>query len=239
MPVNIQVRINTENAAFEECEGGEAARIFRRFADEIDGRTFDPDDDEAIVLSPFIISSEKEEGWSANDTLSATRTKQALKDVPVNIDAITSDFMEDLGLFTTDDVANYVANAWAPPTMENDNQSGAIAFRGHELLGARHPVTQPLLDVGQRLRGLLPQVVELGVVLCLQRRCLRAPDLLLVLPSLLVSLLQLAKLLPMLLSLGSQCREPRVALLHTSVFCRTHFRCALPQLGLEIGNLPA
>jgi len=27
-------------------------------------------------------------------------------------------------------VANYVANAWAPPTMENDNQSGAIAFRG-------------------------------------------------------------------------------------------------------------
>jgi len=86
--------------------------------------------DETITLSPFVISTERETGWSANDTLSATRTKQALKDVPVNIDAITSDFMEDLGLFTADEVANYVANAWAPPTMENDNQSGAIAFRG-------------------------------------------------------------------------------------------------------------
>lgn len=86
--------------------------------------------DETITLSPFVISTERETGWSANDTLSATRTKQALKDVPVNIDAITADFMEDLGLFTADEVANYVANAWAPPTMENDNQSGAIAFRG-------------------------------------------------------------------------------------------------------------
>lgn len=86
--------------------------------------------DGTVTLSPFIISTERETGWSANDTLSATRTKQALKDVPVSIDAITADFMEDLGLFSADEVANYVANAWAPPTMENDNQSGAIAFRG-------------------------------------------------------------------------------------------------------------
>jgi len=53
-----------------------------------------------------------------------------LKDVPVNIDAITADFMEDLGLNTADEVANFIANAYAPPTLENDNQSGAIAFRG-------------------------------------------------------------------------------------------------------------
>lgn len=86
--------------------------------------------DEAVTLSPFIITTERDVGWSANDTLSATRTKQALKDVPVNIDAITADFMEDLGLFNVDEIANYVANAYAPPTMENDSQSGAIAFRG-------------------------------------------------------------------------------------------------------------
>ncbi len=86
--------------------------------------------DDTVTLSPFIISTERETGWSANDTLSATRTKQALKDVPVSIDAITADFMEDLGLYTADEVSNYVANAFAPPTMENDNQSGAIAFRG-------------------------------------------------------------------------------------------------------------
>lgn len=83
-----------------------------------------------VSLSPFVISSERETGWSANDTLSATRTKQALKDVPVNIDAITSDFMEDLGLFTADETAAFVANVYAAPTMENDNQQGNFAFRG-------------------------------------------------------------------------------------------------------------
>ena len=89
-----------------------------------------PDDKETVTLSPFVVMTEMEAGWSANDTLSATRTKQALKDVPVNIDAITADFMEDLGLFNSDEVANYVAGAYAPPTMENDSQSGSVSFRG-------------------------------------------------------------------------------------------------------------
>jgi outer membrane receptor protein involved in Fe transport len=85
---------------------------------------------EAVTLSPFIIATERETGWSANDTLSATRTKQALKDVPIAIDAITADFMEDLGLFTADQVANFVSNVYAAPLMENDNQQGGFAFRG-------------------------------------------------------------------------------------------------------------
>ena len=86
--------------------------------------------EDPVALSPFIISTERETGWSANDTLTATRTKQALKDVPVNIDAITADFMSDLGLFSADEVANFVANVYAAPVMENDNQGGNFAFRG-------------------------------------------------------------------------------------------------------------
>jgi outer membrane receptor protein involved in Fe transport len=89
-----------------------------------------PAADETVQLSPFIISTERETGWSANDTLSATRTKQALKDVPVNIDAITADFIEDLGLNTADEVTRFVANVYAAPTMENDNQTDNFSFRG-------------------------------------------------------------------------------------------------------------
>lgn len=86
--------------------------------------------DEPVELSPFIIATERDTGWSANDTLSANRTKQALKDVPVNIDAITRDFMEDLGLDSADDVALFVANVYALPIMENDNHKGNFSFRG-------------------------------------------------------------------------------------------------------------
>ena len=89
-----------------------------------------PARDEPVELSPFIIATERDTGWSANDTLSANRTKQALKDVPVNIDAITRDFMEDLGLDSADDVALFVANVYALPIMENDNHKGNFSFRG-------------------------------------------------------------------------------------------------------------
>ncbi len=85
---------------------------------------------DVIELSPFVIATERETGWSANETLSATRTKQALKDVPVNIDAITADFMEDLGLFTADEVASFVANVYAAPPMEDKNLDGDFSFRG-------------------------------------------------------------------------------------------------------------
>ncbi|MBM3866808.1 MAG: Plug domain-containing protein, partial [Verrucomicrobia bacterium] len=90
-----------------------------------------PTSGEGVVqLSPFILATERDTGWSANETLSATRTKQALKDVPVNIDAITADFIEDLGLNTADEVALFVANVYAAPTMENDNQQDNFSFRG-------------------------------------------------------------------------------------------------------------
>ncbi len=91
--------------------------------------TTKPATEETITLSPFVVA-EGESGWSANSTLSATRTRQELKDVPVNIDAITSDFMEDLGLFTADEVTKFVANVYAAPPMENDAGSDNFSFRG-------------------------------------------------------------------------------------------------------------
>jgi len=48
----------------------------------------------------------------------------------VNIDAITADFMEDLGLFTADEVASFVANVYAAPPMEDKNLDGDFSFRG-------------------------------------------------------------------------------------------------------------
>ena len=89
-----------------------------------------PGAEELITLSPFVVDVERESGWSANSTLSATRTRQELKDVPVNIDAITTDFMEDLGLFSADEVTKFVANVYAAPAMENDAGSDNFSFRG-------------------------------------------------------------------------------------------------------------
>jgi hypothetical protein len=85
-------------------------------------------EDEIIELSPFVISADK--GWAATDTLSANRTKQALKDVPIAIDAVTADFIEDLGLGTADEVFKFIAGVHSPDIMENDNQQDSLSFRG-------------------------------------------------------------------------------------------------------------
>jgi hypothetical protein len=87
----------------------------------------DPGED-VINLSPFVVSADK--GWSANDTLSANRTRQALKEVPVAIDAITTDFFQDLGLGTVDEALSFVAGVYSPRNLENDGQQDALAFRG-------------------------------------------------------------------------------------------------------------
>jgi hypothetical protein len=86
------------------------------------------EDEEVVQLSVFVV--EAEDGWAATNTLSATRTKQALKDVPVNIDAITADFMEDLSIGRADEVVSFIAGVFVAPLMENDNQQDNLAFRG-------------------------------------------------------------------------------------------------------------
>jgi outer membrane receptor protein involved in Fe transport len=91
-------------------------------------RAEDVNSDEVVELSPFVVTAER--GWSANSTLSATRTRQALKDVPVNIDSITTDFMDDLGLFTADEATKFVANVYAAPNIENPTGTDNFSFRG-------------------------------------------------------------------------------------------------------------
>lgn len=87
-----------------------------------------PSENDIVEMSPFTVSADS--GWSANQTLSANRIKQELKEVPIAIDAITADFTQDLGLGTVDEVFKFVAGAYAPPNIENDGQQDAISFRG-------------------------------------------------------------------------------------------------------------
>ena len=50
--------------------------------------------------------------------------------LPIDPDAITADFTEDLGLFSADEVTKFVANVYAAPAMENDAGSDNFSFRG-------------------------------------------------------------------------------------------------------------
>src|SRR5918993_523754 len=61
-----------------------------------------PAADEALVLSPFTVRSESDVGYYASNAISATRINVPLLDLPMSINVITSEFMQDIAAFSLD-----------------------------------------------------------------------------------------------------------------------------------------
>ena len=67
--------------------------------------------DELVVeLSPFVISEASETGWVATETLAGSRLRTNFKDVPNQLETLTKDFMDDLGVSNIDQALIYTAN---------------------------------------------------------------------------------------------------------------------------------
>ena len=54
---------------------------------------------EPVVLSPFEVTTHKNVGYLANDTLAGSRLRTNLADVPNAISVFTPEFMADLNAF--------------------------------------------------------------------------------------------------------------------------------------------
>src|SRR5215204_348710 len=69
-----------------------------------------PATDAVVELSPFVISESSETGWIATETLAGSRLRTNFKDIPNQIETLTLDFMQDLGVTTIDQALIYSAN---------------------------------------------------------------------------------------------------------------------------------
>ena len=56
-----------------------------------------PDKDEVVHLSPFEVRSGTNEGYIASETMSGSRVKTKIFDVPASVSVITRDLMDDMG----------------------------------------------------------------------------------------------------------------------------------------------
>lgn len=65
---------------------------------------------EAVVLSPFEVSSGSDEGYAARETLAGTRFKSELKDVPSQVSVMTKEFLQDIASVTMEDAYRYSIN---------------------------------------------------------------------------------------------------------------------------------
>lgn len=68
-------------------------------------------DESPIVLSPFEVTSQKDTGYQASETLAGTRIRTDLKDVGGALSVYTKDFMKDIGATDIGTLLQYTTNA--------------------------------------------------------------------------------------------------------------------------------
>ncbi len=73
---------------------------------------------ETVELSPFVVNTSNDDGWLAGNSLLANRTNQTLKDSPVTVEALTKEFLLDVGAFDDLSAGQWVANVSV--TFENE-----------------------------------------------------------------------------------------------------------------------
>ncbi len=66
------------------------------------------DEEDILYLSPFVVQTETDAGYLVGNTLGATRTNVALKDLPFQINVITSELIEDTASYNVDYAIDYL-----------------------------------------------------------------------------------------------------------------------------------
>ena len=67
----------------------------------------EPEDDEIIELSPFTVVEDDQGGYRASNTISGTKINTALRDLPLSLEVITEDFIDDIGAFDLQESLRY------------------------------------------------------------------------------------------------------------------------------------
>jgi outer membrane receptor protein involved in Fe transport len=62
-----------------------------------------PPDNTVVELSPFTVNAAADRGYGASETMTGSRTKNLIIDLPYSVNVMTSEFMTDFGLFDLGD----------------------------------------------------------------------------------------------------------------------------------------
>lgn len=81
-------------------------------------------DDETIILSPFVVRTESEEGYYSPEAVGATRTRTALIDLPINLTVFNENFINDIGARDLADIVSFASGVSAAPTNASDTAGG-------------------------------------------------------------------------------------------------------------------
>lgn len=67
------------------------------------------EEDEPVMLSPFVVDASQDKGYRATATLAGSRINTNLKDVAGSVTVVTKEFITDLGAADVNDIVSYIA----------------------------------------------------------------------------------------------------------------------------------
>lgn len=115
--------------------------------------TTDEEEENVYELSPFEVSTEGDRGYYASNSISGSRINIALQDVPMPIEVITSEFIEDTGSVDLRESLRYSAGV----ILDSQNDAGAdlsgVPGGVHNGSGATANIT----DTTIKLRGFVTE----------------------------------------------------------------------------------
>ena len=108
-----------------------------------------PQPEQVVVLSPFVVNSEKDTGYQATSTLAGSRLNTSLKDLGASISIYTKDYLDDLGATSSTDLLIYATGMEAGGS--GGNFSGESSAGTATVIG---PESRTNPQTSSRTRGL-------------------------------------------------------------------------------------
>jgi outer membrane receptor for ferric coprogen and ferric-rhodotorulic acid len=113
-------------------------------------------DDETVVLSPFKVVTDKDNGYGATNAISGSRVNTAIKDIPIPIQVITDQFINDIGATNLRDSLAYVSTIGLQSQNDLENRAGTFGSP-YGPGGVNNPegVTSNINGVQLKMRGFI------------------------------------------------------------------------------------
>ncbi len=136
------------------------------------------DDSDIFELSPFVVETGRQEGYLATNSNSGTRLNQSIKELPIPVEIITGQFIEDIGALTIKEALQFsagleteITSVQAGENVTNPNAfrlrgfvSEAVMRSGFRVIGATDTINVAQVDVVRGPNALLYGIGNFGGV---------------------------------------------------------------------------
>ncbi len=115
--------------------------------------------DETVVLSPFTVTTDKDRGYAATNVISGSRVNTPIKDLPISLQVVTSEFISDIGATDLRKSLSYVSGIElrSQNDLENNGGTGGIQRGAYGPGGVNNPegVTSNISGTQLKIRGFI------------------------------------------------------------------------------------